>query len=78
MTMAHDEHQVKTKGKAPIYKMIEGKMTKVGYLPKNHHVVIKKDPHIKGKQEYKATVNYHETECGHLISSRYFQTIKKP
>ncbi|ANQ49530.1 hypothetical protein MY04_2156 [Flammeovirga sp. MY04] len=72
---AEDEHQVKIKGKAPIYKVIDGKMKKVGHLPKNTHIVVKTDPHIKGKQEYKAKVNYHMTECGHLISSRYLLKV---
>ncbi|MBB6460024.1 hypothetical protein [Flammeovirga kamogawensis] len=69
MTMAN-EVEIKTKSKTPKYKFVEGKMIKVGNFPKGHTLKIYKTPEIVGKVEYKATVNYHKTDCGHLISTR--------
>ncbi|AZQ63076.1 hypothetical protein EI427_12760 [Flammeovirga pectinis] len=62
-----------TKSKTPIYKEVNGKMKKVGNFPKGHTVMVQTTPEIEGKVEYKATVNYHRTECGHLVSTRYFK-----
>ncbi|KXX70222.1 hypothetical protein [Flammeovirga sp. SJP92] len=72
MTMAN-EVIVKTKSKTPKYILVEGKMVKVGTFPKGHVLKIYRDPEIVGKVEYKAKVNYHKTDCGHLISTRNFK-----
>lgn len=76
MSMAN-ETEIVTKSKTPKYKLIEGKMVKVGTFPKGHSMKIYHKPEIVGKVEYKATVNYHLTDCGHLVSTRYFTKLKK-
>ncbi|NLR91161.1 MULTISPECIES: hypothetical protein [Flammeovirga] len=75
-SFADEVETITTKAKTPLYKVVDGKMKRVGFMPKGSQIEVKKIPHIEGKIEYKARVNYHETECGHLISTRYINNKK--